>query len=452
MTAAEQLSALDATFLELEQADGSAHMHIGGVLVFAPAAGRAAPTRGQVLRRITSRLDVLPRLRQKLSDPSVTGLRRPHWVDDPGFDPAAHVVRAALPAPGGEAELLEWAGAFYSQRLDRRIPLWEVAVVEGLAGGRWALATKVHHAFVDGVGSLDTADLFADGVHVPPARKTATGDAHQQAAAVRLARAGLDALLHPRRTAGHAEALAELILREEVVGAPSCSLNVPIGEHRRLAAADTTLDELAAIRAVLGGTVNDLVLTAVTTGLRDLFLARGEEPPRGLRAMVPVNVRPGGDGSLGNRISSRFVVLPVDEPDLVHRHGRVMAAGHHAMSGHQAAGTATLLEVSEHLPPALHTQLAKTIYGTRLFNVTVTNVPGPPKPMRAFRSHLETVLPIVPIAAEHAVGVAVISYGGRLTFCVNADRDRAPDAGRVAAGITAAIAGLRAAAREEVPA
>ena len=449
---AEQLSALDSTFLELEQADGSAHMHIGAVLVFDPIPGRGAPTREQVLRRLGRRLPMLPRFRQKLSEPSVSGLRRPHWVDDPGFDLKAHVGRAALPAPGGDAELLEWAGGFYSQRLDRRLPLWEFVFVEGLEDGRWALATKLHHSLADGVGSLEMTTLFRDGVPAtsgpPPVR------AHDHPPAVaQLLRAGFDVLRHPRHTAGQAEALAQLIVREELIAAPPCSLNVPIGEHRRLAVARTTLAEVAAIRRAFGGTVNDVVLTAVTSGLRDVLVARGEEPPKaGLRAMVPVNLRTEDDGELGNRVLSRFVALPVDEAELLQRHRRVVAAGRGAKHGHQPVGGATLISLAEHLPPVLHLPLAQSVFGTRLFNVTVTNVPGPPGATRTFKARLADIVPVVPLAAEHAVGVAVISHAGRLTFCVNADRDTVPDASLVAAGITQALEQLGAAVAAEVPA
>jgi diacylglycerol O-acyltransferase len=195
------------------------------------------------------------------------------------------------------------------------------------------------------------------------------------------------------------------------------------------------------------------VLTAVSTGLHDLLVARGEAAPEaGLRAMVPVNVRPGGDGSLGNRISSRFVALPVAEPELERRHQLVMAAAGSAKHGHQPTGAATMLALAEHLPPVLHTTFARSLFGTRLFNVTVTNVPGPAHVSRTFRSRLTDIVPIVPLAAEHAVGVAVISHAGALTFCVNADRDSVPDAQLVADGITRALCELRVTAEEEVPA
>jgi WS/DGAT/MGAT family acyltransferase len=443
MTSAAHLTALDSTFLELEQADPSAHMHIGAVLVFE---GADAPTVARLARRMARRIDRVPRFRHRLSQPTVTGLRRPRWVEDPRFQPAAHLRRAALPAPGGRAELLEWAGEFYSRRLDRRLPLWEMVIVEGLQDGRWALATKIHHCLVDGVGSVDIASLYEDGAH---ARTSGHADEPLRMTLAPVVAGSIDALLHPRRTARRMEALVKLVVREEIAGAPHCSLNEPIGEHRRLGVVHTTLGDVRTIRRAFGGTVNDVVLTVVTTGMRDLLLARGEDPPEApLRAMVPVNVRSADDGALGNRVSSRFVELPVSEPDLQRRHARIVSASAAAKGGHQDSGARTLLELAEHLPPALHGIFARSLFGTRLFNVTITNVPGPSRAPRLFGSTLSEVMPIVPLAAEHAVGVAVVSFAGGLTFGINADRDTVVDVEVLVRGIQRALTELLTAALE----
>src|ERR1035437_7067880 len=163
-----RLTALDATFLELEQADESAHMHIGGIMVFDPVPGGGAPAREQYCEQLAERLQVLPRYGQRLSAPHTGGLSFPEWTDVPGFDAGRHVTRAALPAPGGERELGEWSSSFFSQRLARHRPLWEIVIREGLAGDRWALATKTHHCMVDGVGSLDVGHLLLDATPEPP--------------------------------------------------------------------------------------------------------------------------------------------------------------------------------------------------------------------------------------------------------------------------------------------
>jgi WS/DGAT/MGAT family acyltransferase len=433
---AAQLSALDATFLELEQADHSAHMHIGAVMVFA---GGRPPTPADIRERLTLRLDALPRFRQRLSSPVVGGARFPRWEPDPLFELDHHVRRAAVPAPGGPAELLDWAGDFYSQRLDRERPLWEVVIVEGIEGGRWALATKTHHCLADGVGSVDAAAILLDGPEPPAAREPA--DRH--GGVLNAVRAGLQAATHPLDMAKQAAALTDLLVREELVGAPHTSLNVPMGAHRRLATVGVPLDDLKAIKNALGGTVNDVILAAVTGGLRALLLGRGETPPVSVRAMVPVNVRRAGDPALGNRISSLFVELPVDEGDALAAYARVRKEEASRKRSGQAEGAGTLLALAELAPPVLHAVIARSLFATRLFNLTVTNVPGPQGPIHAFGSRLVDAIPIVPLAAEHSVAVAVLSLDGQVVFCLNCDRDTVPDADVAAEGIAATIDALR---------
>jgi WS/DGAT/MGAT family acyltransferase len=440
-----QLTALDATFLELEQADPAAHMHIGAVLVFA---GRPAPTLADVRTRLTLRLDALPRFRQRLSSPDVGGARFPHWEPDPLFDLSHHVRRAALPAPGGPAELLEWAGDFYSQRLDRERPLWEVVLLEGIADGRWALVTKTHHCLADGIGSVDAGAILLDGVE-PPAPRPEPGHAGPVSAALH---AGLHAVTHPREVGKKAAALTDLLVHEELVAAPRTGLNGPMGTHRRLATVGVPLDEIKAIKNALGGTVNDVVLAAVSGGLGELLRARGERPPDGgLRAMVPVNVRKPDDPMLGNQISSLFVHLPVDEPEPFAMYVRVKEDEASRKESGQAIGSSTLLELAALAPPVLHAVVARSLFATRLFNVTVTNVPGPQAPMHAFGARLVDAIPIVPLAAEHRIAVAVLSLDGQVVFCLNCDRDTVPDAELAAEGIGTTIAALHRLALNPIP-
>jgi WS/DGAT/MGAT family acyltransferase len=435
-----RLTALDATFLELEQADPAAHMHIGAVMVFAPRPGGGCPSPDEVRGRLALRLDSLPRFRQRLSSPVVSGSGFPHWEPDPCFDLDHHIRRAALPAPGGTAELLEWAGDFYSHRLERTRPLWEMVVLEGLEHGRWALCTKTHHALVDGIGSVDAAavllDLEPDAPVEGPWRPPPPEAGHHSGLAAAVAGAA-HVVRHPRDAVERSLTLADLVLREELVAAPHTSLTAPLGKHRRLATVGLPLDELKAVKSAIGGTVNDVVLTAVSGGLRALLVGRGEAPPAGgLRAMVPVNVRAAEEGlALGNRISSLFVQLPVDEPDPLAAHLRVRAETQRLKRSGQALGSSTLLDLAELAPPVLHAVLARSLYGTRLFNVTVTNVPGPQVPMFAFGSRLEDAIPLVPLASDHTVAVAVLSLDGQVVFCLNCDRDAVPDAPEAARGI-----------------
>jgi len=459
MSTTEPLSPLDATFLELEEADVTAHMHIGGLLIFDPLPGGGVPTLARLRRHLERRLDALPRYRQRLSRRTTGGLRWPAWEPDERFDITAHVTRAALPKPGGERELLDWAADFWSHRLDRGRPLWRMVLLEGLAGGRWALATKTHHCLVDGVGSVDAGSVLLDAEPKPPRRKPAprthpvqhpaAPGALRRLAGVPLAatEAAVGAVRHPRRAAealDAARALIELLVRDELVAAPTTSINLPLSEHRRLAVAELSLDEIKAIKRALGGTVNDVVLALVTAGLRDLLIARGETPPAGgLRAMVPVNIRDAADHlELGNRITSLFVHLPVSVAEPRARYRRVRAETMRLKASHQAAGGRLLVDLAGLAPPALHSVVAQSLFATRLFNVTVTNVPGPPSTLYAFGAPLRRIIPLVPLAAEHSVGIAALSYDDTVCFCVHADRDAAPDADRITAGIAAELEAL----------
>jgi diacylglycerol O-acyltransferase / wax synthase len=238
--------------------------------------------------------------------------------------------------------------------------------------------------------------------------------------------------------------MVDLLIRDEVVAAPHTSLNVPIGGKRRLAVARVPLASLKSIRAELGGTVNDVVLTAAAGGLRRLLLARGEAPPPdGLRAMVPVNLREAAEQlSLGNRITSLFIHLPVAEDRPLARYARQVQEAESLKSGSQALGSRALIDLAGHAPPVIHTFLARSLFATRLFNVTITNVPGPQAPLYAFGSRLIDVWPLVPLAAEHAVALAVFSYDGQVFFALNADRDAVPDVDVLTEGIEAEIAEL----------
>ncbi|MEO8966801.1 MAG: wax ester/triacylglycerol synthase family O-acyltransferase [Solirubrobacteraceae bacterium] len=471
MSAHDQLTALDATFLELEEIDDGALMHIGAALLFDPLPGHQAPTIEQVRRHLDERLDLLPRYRQKLDVPRTGGLSWPSWKQDRRFEIEAHVRRASLPSPGDEPDFLEWISDFYSHRLDRSRPLWEIVLLDGLASGRWALVYKTHHCLVDGVGSVDLVALLL-GSEVAPepsathSRNELTGAeiwpgwlphppapvGYVAGAGLAAGRAGAHALMHPREALEQSRGVIDLLVRDELIAAPSSSLNVPIGTTRRIATVHVELGQLQEVRSALGGTVNDVVLCAAAGALRELLLARGEVPPhQGLREMVPVNIRRDQeDRELGNKVSSLFVELPVAEADPLHRYELLVAATKKRKAGGQARAASLLTGLTELAPPILHASLARSLFAKRLFNVTITNVPGSSLRVEGFGAELVDVVPIVPLASEHTLGIAVVSYGGGLTFGLYADRATTPDLDVLRRGLIDSLRELTALAQAAV--
>jgi diacylglycerol O-acyltransferase / wax synthase len=460
----DTLTALDATFLELEQLDDGALMSIGGTMVFEPLPDGGVPSIEDVRANLAARLGELPRYSQRLSSARTGGFSWPHWEADERFDIRNHVGHAALPAPGNEAQLCDWTADFFSHRLDRTRPLWELVLLEGLERGRWALGWKTHHCLVDGVGSVDVVNLMLDSEPSPLGHGTDPASANGRSlrsrlprppaaivqaaqAGVQAASAGLHAAQHPKDALERSRALAEMIVHDQLIGSPQTSLDVPIGQTRRFAVVHIPLAELKAIRHELVGSVNDVVLAACTTGLRRLLLKRGEElPPRGLRAMVPMSIRDeSGRFALGNRVTSLFVDLPVAEADARTRLKEITASTLRLKSSSAAEGPTTLLDLAALAPPVvLHAALARTQFTTRLFNVTITNVPGSQRPLYAFGSVLREIYPVVPLAARHSVGIAVFSYNGLVTFGISADCESTPDLEALADGIDGGLQELRA--------
>jgi diacylglycerol O-acyltransferase / wax synthase len=459
-----QLSPLDAAFLELEESDSSAHMHIGSALIFDPLPGGAQPSLDALREQVRERLGPLPRFRRHLSSPRVRPLSLPNWEAATDFDPAELVRHAVLPAPGGEAELMEWLGDFFSHRLDRSRPLWETTLLDGLEGGRWALVTKVHHCLIDGIsgagvtaalldaepepapGSSTLAEAFAEPEDEGPDLGTVAKLRGVVGGAVR---GGIGVARHPRNASAlvaQAWAMVEMMVRDELKAAPHTSLNGEIGATRRFAAVDAPLEDMKRVKRELGGTVNDVVLAATAGGLRRLFEARGEDVDH-IRAMVPVSVRSASESlALGNRVSSLFVDLVVAEPDPLLRYRKIAAASRELKEGDAVAGPEGVVKLAGLTPPLIQSIVARLMFTPRLFNVTITNVPASPVTLYSQGARLRRIVPLVPIFSGHAVGIAVMSYDGTMTFGLNADHDSVADLEVMRAGIEQSLAELRRAA------
>jgi WS/DGAT/MGAT family acyltransferase len=442
----ERLSALDVSFLYLETP--TTPMHVGSVARFEPPADR--PFDYEALRTLVSRrIGLAPRYRQKVR--WVPGhIANPIWVDDEDFDITYHVRRSALPKPGSDAQLRSLVGRLQARQLDRNRPLWEIYLVEGLADGQFAIITKTHHAMVDGISAVDIATLILDLEPTPrqtpddswvprpePSRLglvagALTDTLRRPTQAIDTVRSGVT---DARALAGRAlEAAAGVaaVARTSFRSAPASPLNAEIGEQRRFGMAATSLDDYKRIRKAHGGTINDAVLAVVSGALRIWLLTRGEAvvPSTTVRAMVPVSVRsPDQDGALGNRVSSYFVDLPVGEPNAVmrlHQVGYAMKA--HKESG-EAVGAEALVRLTGFAPPTIHSAAARLGSGLtrRLFNVVVTNVPGPQFPLYAAGARMRDCYPVVPLAKGQAVTIGLISYDGGVFYGMNCDRDAMSD-------------------------
>jgi WS/DGAT/MGAT family acyltransferase len=455
------LSPLDAAYLEIEEADEAAHMHVGCAMIFDPVPGSERPSLERLRQRARARLGEGSILRRRLSMPRADGLSLPVWLPDPAFDVGELIRRATLPVPGGEEELADWFGDFFSHRLDRTRPLWEVTLVEGLEHDRWALVFKVHHCLIDGISGATVAAALLDlkpepeEAEAPLAELSSAVGAdsergvllQRRGAVGETASGGIDAAVHPTKVASinsQSRTLAETLARHELMPAPPTSLNRRIGASRRVAAVEAPLESLYRIEQELGGTVDDIVLAAVAGGLRRLFEARGENVDR-VRTMAPISLRlerTSESLARGSKVSSLFLDLNLAESDPLCRYRQIAAVASASSDDDAAAAPTGPLRFAGLAPPLVQSVLARLAYAPGLFNVTINSLPNIPIPVYSLGAPMRRALPLTPIVSGHALSVAVAGYGGQLTFGLNADRDSVPDLGVLQAGIEASLVEL----------
>jgi WS/DGAT/MGAT family acyltransferase len=441
-------------------------MHVGGVAILEQPEGGFDFDR--LLGVISERIAQVPRYRQVVK--WVPGrIANPIWVDDEDFDISYHVRHSALPKPGNDDQLRELVARLQSRPLDRNRPLWEIYVVEGLQGDddrpRAAIITKTHHAMVDGRSAVDVGAMILDATpETAPTTVEPWRPAPAPSGLALLAGAVADNIRRPagaldavrsgvfdaRNTATRAVSTAAGFLSAASVArkrAPDSPLNAEIGEQRRYGMAVTELDDYKRVRKAYGGTVNDVVLATVTGALRAWMLTRGEPvtTSTSLRAMVPVSVRSSDqEGALGNRVSSYFVDLPVGEPNPVVRLHQIS----YSMQAHKEAGQSVaadaIIALSGFAPPTIHSAAARLASGMtkRLFNLVVTNVPGPQMPLWAAGARMLECYPVVPLAKGQAVSVGLTSYNGGVYYGLLADRDAMPDVDVLATSIEDALSEL----------
>jgi WS/DGAT/MGAT family acyltransferase len=464
----DRLTGLDSAFLHLED-HSPAHMHVASVMVFE---GKA-PKYEELLEHILSRLHLVPRYRQRLAFVPF-GQGRPVWADDPHFNPRYHIRHTGLPQPEDEAELKQLAGRIFSQRLDRSKPLWEMWLVAHMAGERFAVIAKTHHALVDGISGVDITTVLFDASPEPlqPPRAPAPWVARPLPGGAKLLS---DALLERSTVPGEMLRGARAVLRtprkalahlkETVVGvgattlagvsapAPPSPFNVDITSHRRYTWVDGDLEQFKAIKNSLGGTLNDVVLAVVSLALGRHMRAQGlDTEGLVLKAMVPVSVRAEVErGALGNRVAAMWAPLPVGVPDPAECLAQVRLEMDGLKNSGQAVGAEVLTNLAGFAPPTILSQAARLQARQRFFNLVVTNVPGPQFPLYLLGRKLKSLYPVVPLARRQALGIAVMSYDGHLGFGLLGDYDALPELETIAYELERSIAALAAAAGVDSP-
>ena len=464
----ERLSFLDGSFLALESP--TTHMHVAGAAIF-EAAPLSKPDGGididKIRTFIESKLQYVPRYRQHLARVPIE--RNPVWIDDAHFDLDYHVRHLSLPKPGSEEQLRAMMGRLLSQQLNRAKPLWELWVVEGLEGDRFALVFKIHHCMIDGISGVDLMAALLNFVPTeeienikpfeprpaPGAAELLIGESLRRARrAVRAAR-GIPHLAEEAVAVGaeiqrRAKAVSYSLTSGWLTPASRTPINEKIGPNRRFEWLKLQLADVKEVKDLIGGTVNDVVLTTVAGAVRKYFIEERGFPVDDVefRVMAPVSVRTKDQrGRLGNQVAMWLVQLPIGEPDPLRRYAIVQDHTQHLKDTNQALGASTIVQLSSGTPATLLGMAARRATRIRPFNMTVTNVPGPQFPMYILGSKLLVQYPAVPLWAGHGLGVALFSYNGELAWGLNADWDVAPDVVAFAEAVKKAFAELRRDAR-----
>ena len=463
---ADRLSSLDTSFLHLE--DATTPMHVGSVMVFdAPIGGFDYES---LVTLISQRIAHVPRYRQRIKTVP-GGLGNPVWVDDTNFDMSYHVRRSALPRPGSDEQLEELVARIQPRPLDRSRPLWEVYLVEGLAEDRFAVITKTHHSLVDGISAVDIGNVLVDGNPTASEGVLTTWRARPEPSGLELV---VSALTEAARTpsqvvetvqhgvsdvtravgkvASVASDVISTLARVSARPAPASPLNATVGRARRYVMIGTDLEDYRKVRSRLGTgsfaeevTVNDVILATIAGAFRSWLLTRGESvyPGTTIRAMVPVSVHAGDDAPTGAQVTACFVDLPVGEPGPSMRLHQIAFAMRQQMEGgsRRAVSADTLSGLGGFAPPTMHALGARLggMVSRRLYNVVITNVPGPQTPLYAAGARMVSTYPVTPLGREQALSIGLTSYDGGVYYGLYADRDAMPDADVLGRGVVDAL-------------
>jgi len=453
------LNSLDASFIDAEDQDRNASFAIASIAVFEGP----APSYEEFLAAIRRRLPLVPIYRRKLRKVPFN-LGPPVWVDDPNFDLRYHVRQTALPAPGGDQQLRRLMARVMTERLDRDYPLWEYWLIEGLDQGRWALISKVHHCMVDGVSATDLYRVIFDASpEPPPLPEVEERPVPSEPSGLELAaRAVLNSALlllqdggviqrtlaNPEVAVRQATEAFRGVVRmaEALPPAARSSLSGPIGRQRRYVWARASLADVKMIKNILGGTVNDVFLAAISSGFRALLLARGEEPtPSMIPSLVPVSLRSEGEESIyENRVSALVANLPVDIADPVERLAAIRTQMAALKESNEATVGEAIVTLRRYTPFALASMFVRLAFSLpqREIVTVTTNVPGPQQPLYGLGHRLVEIIPYVPIATTLRTGISIFTYCGQVTFGITGDYTTTPDISVLAAAIEEGVAEL----------
>ena len=455
----ERLTAMDTSFLILEKPESP--LHVSATLIY--EAGPLATEDGgldiDAYRAATEAvLHRIPRYRQKLDWIPLVG--HPVWVDDPEFNLDYHVRHTSLPRPGTDAQLKKLSARIMAQPLDHSKPLWEAWVVEGLEGNRFAVISKIHHSMIDGMAGKDLAQILhstdpnerrrepaPEWVPIkPPSAYTLFADEVARyvslpariSKSLRAARGELGELSQSVGT--RIKSIQQMM--SSMRDRPSkTALNEPVGPHRRFDWRDMRLEDVKAVRRELGCTINDLVLATVSGAVRDFLIARGDSvDDLDFRIAAPVSIRSEDDPRMGNRVSQWFVQAPVHEADALTRVDLIREATEELKTSRQALDADLIMNIAEWTPTLLLSLASRSASGGAPYNMMVTNVPGPQQPLYLLGARLESLYSQVPIADTTALGIALVSYAGKLCWGFNADFESVPDLADFADAIEASFA------------
>ncbi|WP_118915271.1 WS/DGAT/MGAT family O-acyltransferase [Mycobacterium shigaense] len=453
----EQLTALDAGFLEAEDTDPHVSLAIGSVSIMAGP----VPGYEEFVSVAAERLQAIPRCTQVLRT-FPFDLRRPEWADDPHFDVLRHVHRVALPDPGGDHELFELIASLMQHRLDRERPLWDCWIIEGLSGDRWAVLIKVHHCIADGIATTQMFAQFSDdgaGASFATDIRGAKKGRQPRSSPPKLSfnpvelvsRLGRHAVT-TAMAAGHAGLGVTELATSLLSPTPKTSLNGPVTAMRRYSAARVRLADMQEVSRTFGVTLNDVALTAITASYRRVLLDRGERPGHhSLRTLVPVSVRTAdGMSATDNQVSTMLPLLPVDEPDPLQQLQLVRSRLSRAKASGQTEGGSAAVSALKSVPFAFSAWTIRLLMRLpqRAVVALATNVPGPRTQQKLMGCEVLEVLPIPPIALQLRTGIAMLSYADTFVFGITADYATAPDIDALATGIEDGVARLLAASRQ----